>query len=1335
MATAVEKAYADAPPKGFEEHYEGSCYIGKTWQIGDQNYFIVKDFSGALNGAVGVGDFECDDPTAAAPENVNATYKATYAGKSVEGRWVEYSLYITPPNATDGKTYDEYGRLYDYQHVKGKVRLHWNPNGKAKVKKASSNPSITDGNSCYSFKDAEFGIYGSEDDAKNKKSKKATLTTDANGESNEVELEPGDYWVREIKAPKSYQINDNPVKVTVTAGETTIAKISDNPLSDPDMMRVGKIDKDSLEYTGKITNLPEGSASLERAEFTFKFYEGYYGGKNADGSKQPNIPSKSDRTWVMKTDSDGEVYIQYGNSAKVSGDDFYKAANGKVTLPLGTITAIETKAPEGYLLGTPKLYISQIVVDKNSPTGTRIKPVNYEDNGTINTEYNTPITPEPVIRGGVKVAKKDREYDDFKNQGAATLEDAEFEIVNKSKDYVVVDGKKFQPGQVVKTLKTKWDASAKAFTAATESDALPYGDYLVYESKSSKGYLYDETSAAWKKEFKIEENGKVVDFTKKADACPNLVVRGDFSIIKVKASDQSPLANIPFEVTSDTTGESHVVVTDANGYLDTSADWNAHTAKTNANDKAVGSDGAVDDAKLDPTAGVWFTGAKDGDLKPDDARGALPYDTYTVSELRCKANENAVLRTIKVTITRDDVKLPAQTLEDPFLSIGTTLTSDTGSKIIPLNREVGLVDKVGYANLDAGKSYRLEGEIHKVGPDGKDMGAIASRSVTFTAQEVPAPVEVPFTVNTDGMKGCKLVAFEKLYDAHDALLVSHEDIDDEDQTVRVAELTTSLAGADGSKVVANIGAVKIVDTVTYSNLVPFRHYTLTGTLHARGEDGKDLGNVLEGTDAASVSVSFTPEAADGSVEVVFEADAGKLAGTLVAFEELRYAGEVISTHADIADEGQTVRVPGIKTTASDSETGSHAGSAEGHVIDSEALTGLAPGEKYTLVASLHERAADGTDAGEVKGADGKAVNATEKLVADKDAATVKVEFPALGGDAAGKAIVVYSQLFDAAGKLLAEEADIANDDQLVSYPAIATSAHAKDGQGHAIHAQQDAVVVDTVTYANVPEGTYTVEGALHALDEEGNDLGVFCRAKGDPVTATATFDVAAGEVASGSVDLEFTFDATNLQGKSFVAFEKLTFEGTVVAKHEDPSDEEQTVHVAGLETYAVDFATGEKTAKAKDGVAILDTATYTGLEPGRKYTIKGSVVEAASDKQVALAEEAVEEFTPESPSGKVQVKLALNDPEGPDGKTYTVYEEVYDADGNLVAEDRDNRSEAQSVAYRDKPRNAYAKTGASAGAAGAAGIAGIGLAALALAAFAARRIALANRRYWPVVPE
>lgn len=229
--------------------------------------------------------------------------------------------------------------------------------GKLSIMKKSANPEITDNNPCYELKGAEYGVYKTEADAKADKNKVNTLTigkydnTEKNKNwSNEIELEAGTYYVKETKAPKGYGLNPKDVPVVIEAGKNTwIGEESndfvDYPQSDPVSVVLGKVDKETNK------NKPQGSASLEGAEFTVKYYKGLY---DEDPATKGQTPA---RTWVLKTDKDG--YCKLTDSYKVSGDDFFKDSNNVSTFPIGTVTIQETKAPKGYFIND-KVFVEKI---------------------------------------------------------------------------------------------------------------------------------------------------------------------------------------------------------------------------------------------------------------------------------------------------------------------------------------------------------------------------------------------------------------------------------------------------------------------------------------------------------------------------------------------------------------------------------------------------------------------------------------------------------------------------------------------------------------------------------------------------------------------------------------------------------------------------------------------------------------------------------------------------------------------------------------------------------------------------------------------------------------
>lgn len=255
--------------------------------------------------------------------------------------------------------------------------------GKLCIKKTSANPAITDNNPCYSLQGAEYGVYKTEADAKADKNKVNTLTIgkyDSSEKykdwSNEIELDAGTYYLKETKNPKGYALNNSVVSVVVKANESswigTNGEFKDYPQSDPVRILLGKVDKETNK------NKPQGSASLAGAEFTIKYYKGLY---DSDPAKSGQTPARS---WVLKTNENG--FATLNSKYKVSGDDFYYASTGDPTLPVGTITIQETKAPTGYFINN-EVFVKKIVAGGNEEC--------------VET-YNQPEILEKVIKFNIK---------------------------------------------------------------------------------------------------------------------------------------------------------------------------------------------------------------------------------------------------------------------------------------------------------------------------------------------------------------------------------------------------------------------------------------------------------------------------------------------------------------------------------------------------------------------------------------------------------------------------------------------------------------------------------------------------------------------------------------------------------------------------------------------------------------------------------------------------------------------------------------------------------------------------------------------------------------------
>lgn len=190
---------------------------------------------------------------------------------------------------------------------------------------------------------------------------------------------------------------------------------------------------------------------------------------------------------------------------------------------------------------------------------------------------------------------------------------------------------------------------------------LPLGTLIIKEVEAPEGYLLndEEYICVIGEEGSPNYGKEPLINVYQAPKVPEKIKRGDISLCKIEEGSQKRMANVPFRITSveaagvegsqDGTGESHIVVTDANGFLSTSDSFNAHDIRTNENDKAWNGDTA-DISMLDCSAGIWF-----GEVSAmETGRGALPYGRYIIDELPCESNEGCQLVTgIEIEITRD----------------------------------------------------------------------------------------------------------------------------------------------------------------------------------------------------------------------------------------------------------------------------------------------------------------------------------------------------------------------------------------------------------------------------------------------------------------------------------------------------------------------------------------------------------------------------------------------------------------------------------------------------------------------------------------------------------
>lgn len=769
-------------------------------------------------------------------------------------------------------------------------------------------------------------------------------------------------------------------------------------------------------------------------------------------------------------------------------------------LTAGTYTVKETKAPEGYYAAddfTVKVNAGQVtkktVGDKPYDDPMYMLVGKFDGEKTYNGAGNLP-------------------------QGSATLADAEFTVdYYDTFDYDNYDDLKkadIEPTHSW-TFKTDEDGfsyfDAEHFVSGdsliyngANTPTIPRGTIVVRETKAPKGYLKSNAVSFQK----IMEGSDISALkTYNLAEVPEQVYRSDFEFTKKAENGSDRLAGVPFKVTSLTTGESHIAVTDENGYFSSASSWNAHDGNTNANDWALTADGTIDSARLDATAGFWFgnntVAGEDGNattgdaLKADNSLGALPFDTYSVEELRCTANEGHALVNTTVTVSRNGASIDFGTLDDPEPEIHTTAYDASDSDHYIGVGTVKVSDKVEYSHLVAGKSYTVTGELRdaETGDVLKVNGKTVTASQTFTAEKSNGSVTVDFSFDSYGLAGKTLVVYETLTDASGSKLAEHKDKDDVSQQVTVLKPeigTTATDKADGDKNVVSEPEATITDTVRYVNLTPGKTYKVTGTLYekVKGKDGKvtEKKFTVNGKDVTA-ETEFTAEKSSGEVEVTFTFDASAIKdGTeLVAFETVSSDGHEICAHADIEDEGQTVTVtkPEVGTTATDGFDGDKnvVADTDATVTDTVHYKNLTPGQTYKVTGTLYQKVTD---------KDGKVTK--KKLTVDGKDVTAETEFTAETSD--GDATVTFK--FDASGikdktplvafeslsykdKELCAHADIEDEDQTVTVnqPSVGTTATDKLDGDKTVIADAESSVTDEVAYDHVLTGkSYTMAGIL-----------------------------------------------------------------------------------------------------------------------------------------------------------------------------------------------------------------------------------------------------------------
>ena len=629
-----------------------------------------------------------------------------------------------------------------------------------------------------------------------------------------------------------------------------------------------------------------------------------------------------------------------------------------------------------------------------------------------------------------------------------------------------------------------------------------------------------------------------------------------------------------------------------------------YTVTGTAIDKKTG-EPLKDDAGKDVTAKASF--------KAEKANGTVDvefvFDGSTLAGKTVVMYENIYYNN-KLVGVHADISDEAQIIYVPSVKTAATDTK-TETKLTYAEKDIKITDTVEYTNLIPGKTYKVTGTAvdKKNGKVIKDAdGKAVTSEAEITPETADGKVDVDFIFDGSNLAGKTIVMFEEIR-YEDKLIGVHADINDEAQTIYVPAIATEALDEVTGIHLSNAGDdVKVKDTVTYKNLIPGLTYRVAGTVMDK-DSKKPLQN--DGRDITA-EAEFTPETADGTVDVEFTFSAKEFAGkTMVLFEKLylvknadnadanpddtsskdktsddtQKASEsentqnktdntsnkvevdnennnpadnsevkevLIAVHEDYSDENQTICVPQIKTTAKDAKSGTSMFYAEksAKIVDTVSYRNLVPGKKYKVVGT----AVDKSNGAPVI-ANGNNVTAEAEFVAKEATGKVDVVFTFDASLLAGRTIVMFEDVYYE-NNLIATHADITDEAQTLYVPKIGTTAIDGERKDHNSTADSSVTIVDSVAYQNLVQGqTYRVTGKL--MDKATGKALVI---DGKEVTAVTEFTAAGTE---GVVDVTFRFNGKGMTGKQLVVFEQLdvvTADGAyAIASHNDINDAAQTI--------------------------------------------------------------------------------------------------------------------------------------------------------------------------------
>lgn len=1189
----------DSSVKGFNTDYSraGAKYniytdkvCTKPFKFGGKDAYITIDENGygKLGEGSGVNNNSNDKGSRFWGQNSGADIeKGTYYAKEVEAP--------TSGKYTKGSDFQKTGGnngYYEFMNVGKKdsknipiYRAHYytkygveagtpedDPLVHIQLNKISANPELTEGNSCYSYKGAVYGIYWLRSDANNGKNCRGYITTDEDGygtylaegskgygtnskdtsavyknknsgtpvraiKSKDKNVFTG-WYVKELTAPKGYTVDNTVYQLTdsgyVTSEGLKIYRpngkssgIADEPANDPFLLLIQKRNA----ITGE-------TKKLENAVFKLEYYAEYldstkYKDSFEVDSSDPKaeIPkftaSKPTRTWYVKTDKYGYAnlsssYIQHTSS--FNSDDVYTIkdvfGNDRVVVPYGTLKVTEVQAPEKYEL-TPVIYY--IALKENSLAGI--------------SQVELPVDEPPKVEMDTTAIDADtNSHNAFTSAKSCITDTITYSNLTGGKEYTFKgmlirksDGSKVpllnEDGSILKDSSGKQATQKEVTRTASSSGNGKYNMKYYFNSNGLENdsvvayaFIYDKATG--------ELLGSHEDIN---DVDQTVSFRGrELSMItaaKNMATDDD-ISYIPDDYWGNITDKVTYVGLDKNS---------EYRLKTEIYEIVNGKVSSTP-ADIIYTSSTNFVKAIYTKFRPKSDSG-----TVEVSNIRFRFPEGKADLTNRKFVVYE------------------TLTYSDGSSIM----KNGKVDP---------------GSIHKDPNDTNQIVTYSDLPVDTTAKVVNA--------SGDGKVG---YISGKLSQTSIAETITLENLN----ATKEYELSPYVMFKDTEEVLDK-AKVYLVDAKGKKTLI------------TKASDGSTFKPDGGGWNSDSGRFKFTALAKTMQMKLVFDLSAYKdsLAGReVVVCEEIGgmqlYSDEefyyTYGEHKNLDDADQTVKFISstIKTKASMVSTNTKYAYALGNdtVKDTVSLTGLIKGQTYSLQGYLIDKVTT------------KRINSqftNKNFVATAESMEVEMNLGIDTSELAGKDIVVYENLYHR-GSLIASHVDINDVDQTVTIlnPTIKTKASSSSSDIHNtnVPVRQRGYIYDTVDMTGlIPGKEYTISGQLLSKDTEEAVVllkdGVKATLSNTNLPVTVSEDnktlstVFTAKAESQSIVIRYCLDSTYYAGKSVVVVEDLYYDDELIATHRDLTDIDQTLTYkseGSLKVTKVDSITGE---------VVKDSATF-----------------------------------------------------------------------------------------------------------------------------------------------